>query len=59
MTQRLILASTTRQTEEFSEILAPLGFELHPQDRFNVPEADEPFATFVENAWPKRATPRA
>ncbi len=54
MTQRLILASNNAgKLREFSDILAPLGFELHPQGEFNVPEADEPFATFVENALEK------
>ena len=54
MTQRLILASNNAgKLKEFSEILAPIGFALHPQDEFGVPEADEPFATFVENALQK------
>ena len=54
MTQRLILASNNPgKLKEFSEILGPIGFTLHPQEEFNVPEADEPFATFVENALQK------
>lgn len=54
MTKRLILASNNAgKLREFSEILAPIGFELHPQGEFNVPEAEEPFATFVENALAK------
>jgi XTP/dITP diphosphohydrolase len=54
MTQRLILASNNAgKLKEFSEILAPIGFVLHPQGEFNVPEADEPHATFVENALEK------
>ena len=54
MTQRLILASNNAgKLKEFSEILAPIGFTLHPQGEFDVPEADEPFATFVENALQK------
>lgn len=54
MTQRLILASNNAgKLKEFSEILGPIGFTLHPQGEFNVPEADEPFATFVENALEK------
>jgi XTP/dITP diphosphohydrolase len=54
MTQRLILASNNAgKLKEFSEILGPIGFELHPQGEFDVPEADEPFATFVENALAK------
>ena len=54
MTQRLILASNNAgKLREFSEILGPIGFTLHPQGEFNVPEADEPHATFVENALEK------
>ncbi len=54
MTQRLVLASNNAgKLREFAEILAPVGFELHPQGEFDVPEADEPFATFVENALAK------
>ena len=54
MTQRLILASNNAgKLREFSEILGPIGFELHAQGEFNVPEAEEPFATFVENALAK------
>lgn len=54
MTQRLVLASNNAgKLKEFSAILAPLGFELHPQGEFDVPEAEEPFGTFVENALAK------
>jgi XTP/dITP diphosphohydrolase len=54
MTQRLILASNNAgKLKEFAELLAPIGFDLHPQGEFNVPEAEEPFATFVENALAK------
>ncbi|MFL6711238.1 MAG: RdgB/HAM1 family non-canonical purine NTP pyrophosphatase [Massilia sp.] len=54
MTQRLVLASNNAgKLREFGQILAPLGFELHAQGEFDVPEAEEPFATFVENALTK------
>src|SRR5450830_1086794 len=54
MTQRLVLASNNAgKLREFGQILLPLGFELHAQGEFDVPEADEPFATFVENALTK------
>jgi len=54
MTQRLILASNNAgKLKEFGEILSPLGFELHTQGEYDVPEAEEPFATFVENALAK------
>ncbi|WP_426110085.1 RdgB/HAM1 family non-canonical purine NTP pyrophosphatase [Massilia sp. PWRC2] len=54
MTQALVLASNNAgKLREFGQILAPLGFQLHPQDQFGVPEAEEPFFTFVENALAK------
>jgi XTP/dITP diphosphohydrolase len=54
MTQRLVLASNNAgKLKEFAQLLAPVGFELHPQGEFNVPEAEEPHATFVENALAK------
>jgi len=54
MTQRLILASNNAgKLKEFAELLGPIGFELHPQGEFDVPEAEEPFGTFVENALQK------
>jgi len=54
MTQRLILASNNAgKLKEFAQLLAPIGFALHPQGEFNVPEAEEPFGTFVENALQK------
>lgn len=48
---------------EFEQVLAPLGFEIVPQSRLGVPEAEEPYQTFVENALAKarhasRATQR-
>ena len=54
MTQRLVLASNNAgKLKEFAQLLAPIGFDLHPQGEFNVPEAEEPFGTFVENALAK------
>jgi XTP/dITP diphosphohydrolase len=54
MTQRLILASNNAgKLKEFAQLLGPIGFELHPQGEFGVPEAEEPFGTFVENALQK------
>jgi XTP/dITP diphosphohydrolase len=54
MSRKLILASNnTGKLKEFSEMLAPLGFELHAQGEFNVPEAEEPHPTFIENALAK------
>jgi XTP/dITP diphosphohydrolase len=54
MTQRLVLASNNAgKLKEFAQLLAPIGFALHPQGEFDVPEAEEPHATFVENALEK------
>nr|WP_315252279.1 RdgB/HAM1 family non-canonical purine NTP pyrophosphatase [uncultured Duganella sp.] len=54
MTQRLILASNNKgKLKEFNELLATVGFSVHAQGEYEVPEADEPFHTFVENALQK------
>ena len=50
----LVLASSNRgKIREFGELLAPLGIEVVPQSELGVPDADEPHATFVENALAK------
>jgi XTP/dITP diphosphohydrolase len=49
--QRLVLASNNPgKLREFDALLAPLGLEVVPQGELGVPEAEEPHATFVENA---------
>jgi XTP/dITP diphosphohydrolase len=54
MTRTIVLASNNAgKLKEFGELLAPLGFDLRPQREFNVPEAEEPHLTFVENALAK------
>lgn len=54
MTRKLVLASNnTGKLKEFGEMLAPIGFEVQAQGEFNVPEAEEPHPTFVENALAK------
>lgn len=54
MTQRLILASNNQgKLKEFNELLSTVGFDVRAQGEFDVPEADEPFHTFVENALQK------
>jgi len=51
---RLVLASNNAgKLREFAALLAPLGIEVLPQSHFNVPEAAEPYATFIENALAK------
>jgi XTP/dITP diphosphohydrolase len=52
--KKLVLASNNAgKLREFGQLLASLDFEVLPQSAFNVPEADEPYATFVENALAK------
>ncbi|MBC2769486.1 RdgB/HAM1 family non-canonical purine NTP pyrophosphatase [Pusillimonas minor] len=52
--QKVVLASNNAgKLKEFSEILAPAGIQMVPQGELGVPEADEPFGTFVENALAK------
>ncbi len=52
--QRLVLASNNPgKLREFGALLAPFGFDVVSQDELGVPEADEPFCTFVENALAK------
>ena len=51
---KIILASNNRgKLTELQALFAPLGFELVPQGELGIPEADEPFRTFVENALTK------
>lgn len=54
MSKKIVLASNNQgKLKEFYQILAPLGLELHSQSEYQVPEAPEPFHTFVENALAK------
>ena len=54
MTQTLILASNNAgKLREFASLLEPLGLNIEPQGAHDVPEADEPHLTFVENALEK------
>ncbi|WP_233863980.1 RdgB/HAM1 family non-canonical purine NTP pyrophosphatase [Paraburkholderia adhaesiva] len=51
---RVVLASNNAgKLREFAALFATAGIELLPQGQFNVPEADEPHPTFVENALAK------
>ena len=51
---KLVLASNNAgKLREFGALLAPLGFDVVPQGELGIPEAEEPFATFVENALAK------
>jgi XTP/dITP diphosphohydrolase len=52
--KQLVLASNNAgKLREFTALLATVDFEVLPQAQFNVPEAEEPHGTFVENAIAK------
>lgn len=52
--QKIVIASNNAgKLRELAELLAPLGIEALPQAEFDVPEAAEPHATFIENALAK------
>ena len=52
--QKVVLASNNAgKLKEFFEILAPLGIQLFPQSAFNIPDAEEPYPSFLENALTK------
>ena len=51
---KIVLASNNPgKLAELQVMLAPLGLHLIPQSELGIPEADEPFRTFVENALAK------
>jgi len=51
---RLILASGNEgKLREFRRLLEPRGMEVIPQAELDIAEADEPHATFIENALAK------
>ena len=52
--KKIVLASNNaKKMKELNALLAPLGFEVIPQDQLGIPEAEEPHCTFVENALAK------
>ncbi len=52
--RRLVLASNNRgKLAELQAMFEPLGFALVRQADLGIPEAEEPFRTFVENALAK------
>jgi XTP/dITP diphosphohydrolase len=51
---KLVIASGNKgKLREIEHILAPLQIEIIPQNTLNVPECEEPFCTFIENALAK------
>jgi XTP/dITP diphosphohydrolase len=51
---RLVLASGNQgKVREMRRLLSPLGIEVIAQAELGIPDAEEPHATFVENALAK------
>ena len=51
---KIVLASNNKgKLREFNRLLSPLNIEVHPQGEFNIPAADEPYGTFLENCLAK------
>lgn len=54
MFKKLVIASGNKgKLREIQHLLSPLSIEAIPQSEFNVPECEEPFCTFIENALAK------
>jgi XTP/dITP diphosphohydrolase len=51
---KLVIATgNAGKLREIRELLSPLAIEVLPQSDFDVPEAEEPYVTFIENALAK------
>jgi XTP/dITP diphosphohydrolase len=54
MFSKLVLASNNPgKLREFAALFAPFDIEVLPQSAFDIPEAEEPHCTFLENALAK------
>lgn len=54
MFNKIVIATGNQgKLREIQQLLSPLKIEVLPQSNFNIPEADEPYLTFVENALAK------
>lgn len=54
MLNKIVIATgNLGKLREIQQMLMPLEIEVLPQSEFNVPEADEPYFTFIENALTK------
>lgn len=52
--QQIVIASNNNgKIREFQHIFSRFGIEIIPQSVLNVPEVEEPYATFVENSLHK------
>jgi XTP/dITP diphosphohydrolase len=53
MDKLVIATGNPGKLREIQQMLHPLGINVVPQSDFAVPEAEEPFVTFIENALAK------
>ncbi len=53
MKQIVLASNNAGKLREFAQMLAKVDIEVLPQANFNIPEAEEPHVTFVENALAK------
>ncbi len=54
MFSKLVIATGNKgKLREIQHILQPLQIDVIPQSDLNVPECEEPFCTFIENALAK------
>lgn len=53
MKQIVLASNNPGKLREFAQMLATVDIEVLPQARFDIPEAEEPHVTFVENALAK------
>ncbi len=53
MKQIVLASNNLGKIEEFNHICNKFDIEIIPQSTFNVPEIDEPYGTFIENALHK------
>lgn len=54
MFSKLVIATGNKgKLREIQHLLAPLAIEIIPQSDFNVPECEEPYCSFIENALAK------
>lgn len=53
MKQLVLASNNAKKMKELKALLAPLGYEVIPQSQLGIPEAEEPYCTFIENALAK------
>jgi XTP/dITP diphosphohydrolase len=53
MKQLVLASNNAKKMKELNALLLPLGFEVIAQGQLGIPEAEEPYGTFIENALAK------